>query len=207
MSTPPTIRIRPGRHYTEQPVTNRCIAPMPAILAAVALLVLLGGCSISSSQPDDIEEGVATLEQDADVADSGADREANDEIARAAQAYDECLAEEGFDLDSFDEAATGGIEDDPAAMAALETCAPLMSNSSPDLVLDPQTQADLVDSSAAFAECARSILGVDVPDDLFLLDPGDPRAAMLSDIDPTPEQEAELATCAESVTELGSAGG
>ncbi|MGF1597253.1 MAG: hypothetical protein ACFCVK_10035 [Acidimicrobiales bacterium] len=191
----------PDRTAAPIPSTRRVDRPRwtRALVTATLAALALAGCGSDAADASDAagREGVPTLDAGASdpVAPAGGDAMAD---------YDNCLIERGVDPVSIAATSPEAMEEalnDPTVVEAIGACAHILQGSTDELLLDPGKQADLVDGSARFAACARSVLQIDVPDDILLIDSNGPRAAALDQIETTPAMEAALADCVdESMT-------
>ena len=137
---------------------------------------------------------------DAADSDSPADKPVDE--GAAIEAYLACMKEEGIDTAELEAASPEDGEamtSTPEFLAANVECEPILEEAFGDFELDPELEAALSDRSAEMAACGREILGVDIPDDVLLLEEDDPRILELESIETTPEQDAALERCAEEI--------
>ena len=137
----------------------------------------------------------------ADDSDSLVDDEPVEE-EEAFEAYLDCMRGQGIDVDAVE---ASPIADQEAFMASDEfktanvECEPILEAAFGSFELDPEMEAALADRSAEMAACGREVLGVEIPDDVLLLDENDPRMLELDALETTPEQDAALEACAEEI--------
>lgn len=156
------------------------------------------------------DSGVPSLEEEADEADPSdqeADAGPDDAVEvspteeAAVEEYMQCMDEAGVDIDalnaSFDQDEIDALVSDPDFIAADRECSPILEDAFGSFELDPATEALLAERSVALAACAREVLGVEIPDDILLLEDDDPRLLELDAIETTPEEDEALEACAE----------
>lgn len=220
MNSPTEPNKPPVQPAPEPPARLRALY-LPAFVAVAALLFAAcgseSGVSVETGQVVIGDSGVPTLGEDeeinpaADDSDSMVDdasADADGEIfepdpsqAEAIADYEACLADEGVDIGSLED--IGPDDDvllqDPEFIAADQLCQPILEDAFGSIELDPAMEVVLAERSAEMAACGREVLGVEIPDDVLLLDDDDPRLLELEAIETTPEEEAALDACAEEI--------
>lgn len=150
---------------------------------------------------EEIDQNPAADDSDSMVDDEGLDDEPLDE-AEAIESYFSCMREAGIDIDAINEAPFEDQEALTSTSDFLEAnlgCESILEEAFGDFELDPEVEAALADRSADMAACGREVLGVEIPDDVLLLDDDDPRMLELDALETTPEQDAALEACAEEI--------
>lgn len=137
----------------------------------------------------------------ADDSDSSVDDPPLDET-EAVEAFIACMQENGIDTEAIEQAPLADQQALTSTSDFLEAsaeCEPILEDAFGDFELDPEVEAALADRSAEMAACGREVLGVEIPDDVLLLDDDDPRVLELEALETTPEQDAALEACAEEI--------
>lgn len=150
---------------------------------------------------EEIDQNPAADDSDSMVDDGAADDEPIDP-EEAVELYIVCLQDEGIDTDAVE---LMSVEEEEAYLSTSEfldanaACEPILEEAFGDFELDPEVEAALADRSAEMAACGREVLGVEIPDDVLLLEDDDPRMLELEALETTPEQDAALDACFEDI--------
>lgn len=200
--------------------------PAVASLGALALLVGACGADTSETAADDGLFRVETTQvvlgssaSDSDVtgndsaaADTADEDSASDDGGEAVpadeqaayDAYFDCMNDEGIDMaaletsgSSGDQAELDAVTSSDDFLAASRECEYLLAGVVGSFDVAPEQEALLSDRSADLAACGREVLGVDIPDDILLLDEDDPRLLELEALETTPEQDTAIEACFE----------
>lgn len=155
---------------------------------------------------DEVAQNPAADDSDAILDDGAVDDEAVDEgpidQEAAVELYIVCLQDEGIDTDAVE---LMSIEEEEAYLSTSEfleanaVCESILEEAFGDFELSPEVEAALADRSAEMAACGREVLGVEIPDDVLLLEDDDPRMLELEALETTPEQDAAIEACFEDI--------
>lgn len=150
---------------------------------------------------EEVDQNPAADDSDALVDDALVDDEPIDQEV-AVELYVTCLQDEGVDTDAVE---LMSIEEEEAYLSTSEfleanaVCESILEDAFGDFELSPEVEAALADRSAEMAACGREVLGVEIPDDVLLLEDDDPRMLELAALETTPEQDAALDACFEEI--------
>ena len=208
-----------GRHQRPNPLRRQ--AKAAGVVLAIALLGAACGSGTETvastdesgddAAPPTTEavlqgNGLPTLsDEDQNPAADDSDSFVGDEPIseeEAVEAFIACMQENGIDTESIESASIADQEALTSTADFLEAsaeCEPILEDAFGDFELDPEVEAALADRSAEMAACGREVLGVEIPDDVLLLDDDDPRMLELDALETTPEQDAALDACFEEI--------
>jgi hypothetical protein len=181
---------------------------MRRLLLAVPALLLMLGAAVACSDNSDDGDGVATVDGNESENPGGSDTEQLSDEEQA-QAFVDCMREQGIDMPDPDPNGEGGLLDlqeldipREELQPALDACreyAPFGDNAGEPL--DAETLAQMTE----FAQCMRDN-GIDVPDP----DPNGGFGLGEGDIDPQdPDFQAAIEACQDLLAEFrpGAGGG
>lgn len=200
-----TLQSRPGRAKSAALLLALSVIGA-ACGGSAALDITTDDDTTSTTEAELQDSGLPSLGDEdqnpaADDSDSFVDEESLTE-SEALESYFACMRDEGIDTDAIEAAS---FEDQEALtttadfLAASAQCESILEDAFGDFELDPALEAALADRSAEMAACGREVLGVEIPDDVLLLDDDDPRMIEIDAIETTPEQDAALEKCAEDI--------
>ncbi len=168
------------------------------------------GAGESSDDTTDVElgDGLPSLGEEEDInlstddSDSTVDGEATSNEQAAVEEFITCMEDEGIDSSVME---TGSLAEQeamagsPEFVAAEQVCAHILEDAFGSFDLDPEMEAALADRSAEMAACGRDVLGIEIPDDILLLDDDDPKWTEIDSLETSPEQDAAIEECLEDI--------
>lgn len=162
----------------------------------------------SEDREAELGDGLPSLGEDEDInpaaddSDSVVDGEPSPNEQAAIEEFIACMEDEGIDssiMDSGTDAEQQALATSPEFVAAEQVCGYILADAFGSFDLDPEMEAALADRSAEMAACGREVLGIEIPDNILLLDDDDPMWAEIDNLDTTPEQDAAIEQCLEDI--------